>query len=352
MVNILVINLGSTSSKIAIFENKICKNEQVIQHEIEVTQLPLLDQESHRIQAIETFVKSSKYTFENFDAIACRGGLLKPISGGTYEINQTMYHDLRSFKYGMHASNLSGIIGYKLSKKLKIKAFIVDPVVVDELMDIARITGIKGINRRSVFHALNQKAVATEFANSINKDYNHINVIVAHMGGGITIGAHQKGKVIDVNEGLLGEGPFSPERAGTIPNDLLYQMGYEKKLTPIQMNQLLSKTSGMLSLCNTNDIKLLTKLYMSDTKVQVMLDAMIYQVAKAIGERAIALKGKIDRIILTGGMAYSQLITNQIMSYTDWICPTTVYPGEKEMTALAERVTNVMTKQEQPKIYS
>lgn len=352
MVKILVINLGSTSSKIAIFENKICKCEAVIQHDLAITQLPLLDQESHRIQAIESFIKASDYEFENFDAIACRGGLLKPINGGTYEINQAMYHDLKSFNYGKHASNLSGIIGFKLSKLLNIRAYTVDPVVVDEMMDIARITGIKDIYRRSVFHALNQKAVAAEFANSINKDYNHINVIVAHMGGGITIGAHQKGRVIDVNEGLLGEGPFSPERSGSIPNDLLYQFGYEKKMTPKQMNQFLSKSSGMLSLCDTNDIKLLINRYDQDKKIQLMLDSMLYQVAKAIGERAITLKGQVDQIILTGGMAHSQFITDKISSYTDWISPITVYPGEKEMLALAERVTNVINKQEQPKIYS
>ncbi|KOR13590.1 butyrate kinase [Staphylococcus carnosus] len=352
MAQILVINLGSTSSKIAVFNNQICIAEELLQHDISITQLSLLEQESYRVKSIEAFLSGNNISLKTLSAIACRGGLLKPIVGGTYYINQNMYNDLRSFKYGVHASNLSGIIGFKLSQKLKIPSFVVDPVVVDELIDIARVTGIKDIQRKSVFHALNQKPVAREYAMSIKRNYNQVNVIVAHMGGGITVGAHNNGKVIDVNDGLLGEGPLSPERAGSLPNDTLYKWAHHQQLLPNQLNNILSKESGLIALCGSNDLKQLIQEYNENQKIRLAIDAMIYQTAKLIGERAVTLKGSIDQIILTGGIAKSDFITKKIDEYVNWIAPITVYPGEKEMESLAIRVDDVINKKEQAKIYS
>jgi len=353
MARILVLNLGSTSSKVAIYEDGVCVRSETIRHQLQITSLSLIDQKAPRKKEIEHFINyTMNMNFNQIDAIACRGGLLKPIPGGVYDVNDKMYHDLKICKYGVHASNLSGIIGYEIAQLYKIPAFTVDPVVVDEMISIARLTGIEGIERRSVFHALNQKAVAHMYANSINKRYSEVNVIVAHMGGGITIGAHKKGNVIDVNDGLLGDGPFSPERSGSIPNDQLYQFGYQHNFTPTEMNHFLSKECGFISMFKTNDLEQLSKMYDTDSKVKLTFDALAYQVAKSIGERAVTLQGNIDQIILTGGLSYNAHINNQIQSYVDWIAPVIVYPGEKEMDALAVRTTAVLNGNELAKAYS
>ena len=246
MKNILVLNLGSTSSKVAVFTDYEMLYEDVIRHDMNVTNLPLIDQVPYRLESIKNSMNQHNVSLQAIDAIACRGGVLKPIQGGTYLINEKMLEDLKMFKYGFHASNLSGLIGYELSKKFKIKAYIVDPVVVDELIPEARITGIKGIERKSIFHALNQKSVAKQYAEDNNKVYDDINVIVAHLGGGISVGAHKKGRVVEVNDGLLGEGPFSPERAGSIPNDALIKWVKENNFTVEVANNQLSKSSGLL----------------------------------------------------------------------------------------------------------
>lgn len=352
MTNILVINLGSTTSKVGFFQNETCVSIETIQHDLNISQKPLLEQQSYRIDTIKSFIEANTPGMESIDAIACRGGLLKPIAGGTYQVNTKMYEDLTSFKYGEHASNLSGIIGYKLGALLKVPVFIVDPVVVDELMDIARITGIKGIQRRSVFHALNQKAVARQYAKSIHSTYDKVNVIVVHMGGGITVGAHKHGKVVDVNEGLYGEGPMSPERAGSIPNELLYEFGMQHQFSLEQLKHFISKQAGIINLCSTNSIKQLVEQYESNTEIKLILDSMIYQIAKTIGERAVVFKGDIDQIIITGGIAYSPLITSKIQAYVEWIAPVSVYPGELEMEALATQVYEAVHLREEVKIYS
>lgn len=352
MTQVLVINLGSTSSKVAIYNQQHCIAEALLQHDIQITQLSLLQQEAHRVQAIEAFLAEHDIALNEIDAIACRGGLLKPISGGTYAINYKMYDDLRKFKYGTHASNLSGIIGFKLAQKFDIPAFIVDPVVVDEMIDIAKLTGVKAIQRKSVFHALNQKAVARQYAESVNKTYTQVNVIVAHMGGGITIGAHQYGKVVDVNDGLLGEGPLSPERSGSLPNDSLYQWAHSHQYSLAEMNHILSKESGLIALCGSNNLRALIEKYHENEIIHLAIDTMIYQIAKQIGEKAIIFKGKVDQIILTGGLANSSLLTDHITEYVDWIAPVSVFPGEKEMETLALRVNDVMNNKEQVNNYS
>ncbi|MDW8565077.1 butyrate kinase [Staphylococcus shinii] len=353
MARILVLNLGSTSSKVAVYEAHKCMWHETIRHDIQLTSASLIEQKPARLnEIISSLNHTSDYTLKSFDAIACRGGLLKPMQGGVYHINNEMYNNLKAFKYGVHASNLSGMIGYELGKELNIPAFTIDPVVVDELIDIAKVTGLKNIERRSIFHALNQKAVARLYASSIHKTYEDINVIVAHMGGGITIGAHKKGQVVDVNEGLLGEGPFSPERAGSIPNDQLYAFGYNHNFTPQEMNHFLSKKGGFISMFKTNDLKLLSDKYDSNSEVKLAFDALAYQISNAIGARSIIFRGQVDQIILTGGLSYSKLLVQKIISFVDWIAPVTIYPGEKEMDTLALRTSNVLDGKEKVKAYS
>lgn len=335
MKKILVLNLGSTSSKVGLFSNYDALFETVIKHNVDETNLPLIEQVDFRLESIKQSLLQHDYTLQAIDAIACRGGLLKPISGGTYLINNIMYQDLKSFKYGEHASNLSGIIGYELAKELNIKSYIVDPVVVDELIPESRITGIKGIERKSIFHALNQKSVAKQYAHKVGKKYEDLNVIVAHLGGGITIGAHKKGRVIDVNDGLLGEGPLSPERAGSIPNDALIKWVIDNGFTVQEALYQLSKNSGFLSYFGTNDgVQIENLMHEGDKTAQLVLDAMSYQVAKSIGSCAVSLEGQVDQIIITGGLSHSEYLVNNIKKYVSWLQNVTIYKGEEEMKAL------------------
>ncbi|WP_239749158.1 butyrate kinase [Mammaliicoccus sp. H-M34] len=335
MKKILVLNLGSTSSKVAVFSDYDMLFEDVIRHNVDQTNLPLIDQVPFRLESIKKSLEQHQITLQAIDAIACRGGVLKPIEGGTYLINNIMYHDLKSFKYGFHASNLSGVIGYELSQELNIDSYIVDPVVVDELIPEARITGIKGIERRSIFHALNQKSVAKQYADGIGKNYEDINVIVAHLGGGISIGAHRKGRVIEVNDGLLGEGPLSPERAGSIPNDALLKWAIDHEYNSIEANNELSKNSGLLSYFGTNDcLKVEQLMENGDKAAKLVLDAMCYQISKSIGSCAVVLEGQVDQIIITGGLSYSKYIINKVKQYVSWLQNVTIYEGEKEMHAL------------------
>lgn len=343
MKKILVLNLGSTSSKVSVFTNYDMLFEDVIRHNIEQTNLPLIDQVPIRLESIKKSLEQHQISLQAIDAIACRGGVLKPVEGGTYLINDMMYHDLKTFKYGFHASNLSGVIGYELSQELNIHSYIVDPVVVDELIPDARITGIKGIERRSIFHALNHKSVAKQYASEIGKKYEDINVIVAHLGGGISVGAHRKGRVIDVNDGLLGEGPFSPERAGSIPNDALIKWVIDHDFTVIEANNELSKHSGLLSYFGTNDfIKVEEMMANGDETAKLVLDAMCYQISKSIGSCAVVLEGQVDQIILTGGLSYSKYLINKVKRYVSWLQNVTIYEGEKEMHALNVGVMDLL----------
>lgn len=335
MKNILVLNLGSTSSKVAVFTDYEMLYEDVIRHDMDVTNLPLIDQVPYRLESIKNSINQHNVSLQAIDAIACRGGVLKPIQGGTYHINEKMLEDLKTFKYGFHASNLSGLIGHELAEKLKIKAYIVDPVVVDELIPEARITGIEGIERKSIFHALNQKSVAKQYAKDNNEVYENVNVIVAHLGGGISIGAHKNGRVVEVNDGLLGEGPFSPERAGSIPNDALIKWVKENNFTVEEANNQLSKSSGLLSYFGTNDCREVEKMMNEGNKeAKLILDAMAYQIAKSISACAVPLEGKVDQIIITGGLSYSEYLVNKVKKYVSWLQNVTIYKGEKEMQAL------------------
>ena len=286
------------------------------------------------------------------DAIVGRGGLLKPIVSGTYSVNDNMLKDLKENVQGEHASNLGAIIANEIARSINKPAFIVDPVVVDEMEDIARLSGVPELPRKSIFHALNQKAVAKRYAQENMKNYEDINVIVAHMGGGVSVGAHKNGRIIDVNNALDGEGAFSPERSGGIPSGDLARMCFSGKYTLEEILKKITGKGGFVAYLDTNDGRIVRQLASEgDMKAKLVYEAMGYQVAKDIGAAAAVLCGKVDAIILTGGIAYEKMMVDIIKEKVEFIAPITVYPGEDEMLALAQGALRVLNGQEEVKEY-
>ena len=350
---VLVINPGSTSTKMTIFDDGKLMAEQTIRHSVDELApfSGVMDQIDFRYQEVSTFLEDEEYE-KKLSAVVGRGGLLKPIPGGTYIVTEGLLEDLRTEKYNTHASNLGGILADKFGKSLGIPAFIVDPVVVDELTPIARLSGLKGMNRRSVSHALNQKAVARKITKDMGLTYSQSSLIVAHLGGGISIGAHENGKMIDVVNGFDGEGPYSPERTGTLPLVDFAQMIIEKQLDMAQVKKVLAGEGGIKSYLNETDIRQLTEeIKNGNEEVKLVLDGMCYQIAKGICEMSSVLKGNVNAVILTGGIAYSDYIVNEITQYVQWIAPIETVAGEMEMEALYEGALRVLTGSEEPLIY-
>lgn len=354
MIRLLVINPGSTSTKIAVFDDENIIFEETIRHSTEeiCSFNRIYDQLEFRKGIILNALEKNNISLESLDAIIGRGGLLKPIEGGTYEINEAMLEDLKSGFRGEHASNLGGILAYDIAKDLNIRSFIVDPVVVDELQDVARISGLKGIERVSIFHALNQKAVARKHAKSLGKKYEELNLIVAHLGGGVSVGAHEKGKVIDVPNALNGEGPFSPERAGGLPVGQLIELCFSGKYTKEEIKKMIVGNGGIVSYLGTNDAREVSKrIKEGDKEAELIYYAMAYQVSKEIGACAAVLKGNVDGILITGGIAYDEEFTSWIEERVKFIAPVTIYPGEDELAALAQGGLRVLKGEEEAKIY-
>lgn len=351
---LLTINPGSTSTKIAVFDNEELVFEKTLRHSSEeIGQYKKIsDQFEFRKKVIEEVLNEGGIAIAELDAVIGRGGLLKPIEGGTYIVNDDMISDLNIGVLGEHASNLGGIIAKQIGDEVNISSYIVDPVVVDELNDVARISGIPEIDRKSIFHALNQKAIARRAAKELEKDYNQCNFIVAHMGGGISVGAHENGRVVDVANALDGEGPFSPERSGGIPVGDLVKMCFSGNYTQDEIKKKIKGNGGVVAYLNTNDVREVEALVNDgDEKAKLVHDAMVYQVSKEIGSCAAALKGKVDAILLTGGIAYSNLITSNIKERVNFISEVRVYPGEDEMIALAQGGLRVLSGEEEAKIY-
>lgn len=351
---ILVINPGSTSTKLAIYQQENCLVKENITHSADELKgfTNLMDQLSYRKEKILFWLAQKGYALPQFTAIAARGGGIKPIPSGVYQVNELMLEDLRTCKYLTHASNLGAVLADELSNDLKIPAYIADPVVVDELDDIARISGLQSIERVSIWHALNQKHVARRAARDIGKKYEDCNFIVVHMGGGISIGAHCKGKVIDVNNALNGEGPMSAERSGSIPILALAELCFSGKYTHAEMKKLNAGKGGMVSHLGTNNAKEVEeRAEQGDPECKKIMDAMLYQMAKLIGEMSTVLKGEVDRIVYTGGMAYSKVIDKMLDEYVSFIAPSVVYPGEDEMEALALNIYHVLTGEMKSNIY-
>ena len=335
---ILAINPGSTSTKFAVFENDSPVFELNLNHTTEDLKKfkNIASQYDFRKKLIVDKLKEQNIKLSDIKAVVGRGGLVKPIESGIYEINDKMVSDLTSAAGGEHASNLGALIARDISGELPdSKAYIVDPVVVDELQPEARITGFPEIKRVSVFHALNQKAVARTYALSTGRRYEDMNLIVAHMGGGISVGAHRKGKVIDVNNALSGDGPLSPERAGSVPAGQLADICFSGKYTHSQVKSFITGKGGMVALLGTNSFReVCARADAGDTEAIIVKRACGYQVAKQIGAMAAVLEGKADAIILTGGMAHEDSHVKYIKSLVGFIAPVVVYPGEDEIRAL------------------
>ena len=351
---ILAINPGSTSTKIAIYDNEKEVFETTLRHSNEeIDQYEkITDQYDFRKQVILTALSDNGINLTKLSAVVGRGGLLKPIKGGTYAVNDQMLVDLKAAQMGEHASNLGGMIANEIAHQLNIPAFIVDPVVVDELEPVARISGMPEIERVSIFHALNQKAVARRYALENNKPYESLNLIVAHLGGGISVGAHEKGRVIDVNNALDGEGPFSPERTGGLPVGDLAKMCFSGKYTHAEIKKMIKGKGGLVAYLGTNDGRDVVKMIESgDENAKLIFEAMAYQVAKEIGSCAAVLKGNVDAIILTGGLAYGAMLTEWIKNRVSFITDVVIYPGEDEMSALAQGGLRVLRNEEKAQLY-
>ncbi|WP_034658761.1 butyrate kinase [Robertmurraya massiliosenegalensis] len=351
---ILVINPGSTSTKIGVFDNEKSIFEKTIRHSNdEINQFNnIIEQYEFRKKTILESLDKDGINISKLKAVCGRGGLLRPIEGGTYRVNDEMLSDLRAGFAGEHASNLGGIIAHEIASGLNIPAYIVDPVVVDELEPIARISGFSLIDRKSIFHALNQKAVSRRVAQELGKKYEELNLIVAHMGGGITVGVHKEGRVVDVNNGLHGDGPFSPERAGTVPAGDLVALCYSGQYFYEEMMKKLVGQGGLVGYLHTNDAIAVEKMIENgDEQAKLVYSAMAYQVAKEIGSASAVLSGKVDAIILTGGLAYGKEFVQAIRERVKWIADVIVHPGENELQALAEGALRVLRGEEQEKHY-
>ncbi|WP_026689340.1 butyrate kinase [Alteribacter aurantiacus] len=351
---ILAINPGSTSTKIGIFDNERSIVEETIRHDRDTlaTYDSIIDQYPFRKQMILETLDQQGINLSKLSAVVGRGGLLRPIEGGTYEVNESMLKDLREGYSGQHASNLGGILANEIAEQFNIPSYIVDPVVVDELDDIAKVSGFADFERKSIFHALNQKAVARRVAKEKGYKYEEMNLIVVHMGGGITVGAHKQGRVIDVNNGLHGEGPFSPERAGTVPAGDLVAMCFSGEYYSDEIMKKIVGQGGLVGYLGTNDaIEVEKRIASGDEKAELVYHAMAYQIAKEIGASAAVLKGEVDAVILTGGLAYGKDFINRIIERIHWISDVIVKPGENELEALAEGALRVLREEEEVKVY-
>ncbi len=350
----LIINPGSTSTKIGVFEDETLLFEETLRHPTEeiMKYASIIDQKDFRKNIILSFLKEKNCDIRSFDVVVGRGGMLKPVSGGTYAVTDALLADLKKGVQGQHASNLGGILAREIGDEIGVPSYIVDPVVVDELTEVARISGMPELPRRSIFHALNQKAVARRYAKEHGVRYEDLNLIVIHMGGGVSVGAHQKGRVVDVNNILDGEGAFSPERAGTVPVGDLIKLCFSGKYTEKELYKKICGNGGYNAYLGTNDARDVEKLAKEgDHEAQIVLEAFYYQLAKDAGAMAAVLCGKVDQIILTGGIAYSALTTEKLKERLGWIAPFTVYPGEDELLALAQGALRVMKGEEAAKEY-
>ena len=348
---LLIINPGSTSTKIGLFDDETLLFEETLRHSTEeISRYNLIvDQMDFRKELILDFLKSKNFDVKELSAVIGRGGLLKPIPGGTYKVSEALLEDLRVGKQGQHASNLGGLLANEIAGPLGIPAYIVDPVVVDELAPVARYSGLPELPRISIFHALNQKAVAKRYAKEQGVPYDTLNLIVAHMGGGVSVGAHQGGRVVDVNNTLDGDGPFSPERTGSLPVGALVKMCFSGKYTQAEIAKKINGKGGLNAYLGTNDMRDVTRMAFEEgnQEAENVFHAFTYQVAKDIGAMSAVLCGKVDQIILTGGIAYSDRVVDEIRQRVSYIRGITVYGGEDELLPLAQGGLRVLKGEEE-----
>lgn len=345
---ILAVNPGSTSTKAALYRgNREIKELSCAHEDDELTDCGELSEEiSFRKESLRPLLEEIP-PGEKLDAVIARGGLMKPLMGGVYRVNGTMLEDLASCRYGKHASNLGAPLALGIASEYGTEAcpsFIADPVVVDELIPEARVSGIKGIERRSIFHALNQKSTGRAAAASLGRKYDSLNLIIAHMGGGISVGAHRKGRVIDVNNALDGEGPFSPERSGTVPAGQLLDL-VDKGMSLSEIRRLLTGGGGLASLTGSKDFRALDK-------ESTLYRAMVLQVSQEICRHGATLEGRVDGIVLTGGLANSSRFVEDIERRAGFLARVIVIPGEREMQSLAENALAALQGEREIREYS
>ena len=351
---LLIINPGSTSTKIGVYSDEKEVLVETLRHSSdEIAKYDsIFEQKNFRKEVIMNILKKNNIDVSSLDAIVGRGGMLRPIPGGTYEVTDKLLEDLKIGVSGQHASNLGGILANEIAKEVGIRSFIVDPVVVDELQDVARISGMPELPRRSIFHALNQKAVAKRYAKENGSKYDDLNLVVVHMGGGVSVAAHRGGLVVDVNNTLDGDGPFSPERSGSVPVGDLVKLCFSGKYTQSEIYSKIVGKGGYVAYLNTNDARDVLKAREEGNEyASLIFDAFIYQICKAIGEMSTVLNGKVNQIILTGGIAYSPIVVNAIKEKVQWISDLTIYPGEDELLALAQGAIRVLNGEEEAREY-
>ena len=350
---ILAINPGSTSTKLALYVNERPQFVKNIRHsDAEMEQFrgrPIFDQQQFRSAAIEDALNVAGHNIRELDAVAGRGGLLPPLDSGTYVVNDEMLEELRLAKRGEHASNLGAVLAHSLAQKAGVQAYVVDPVSVDEWPEHARLSGLALLERPCLSHALNSKAVAKRYAHECGKSYESLRLIVAHLGSGISVSAHEGGRMVDVTNSRE-EGAFSTERAGGVPAMQLVNLCFEGKYTQPQVEALLFRNGGLYSYLGTRDlVEVERRIQSGDALAKTVFEAMIYQIGKEIGALAVVLRGNVDALLFTGGMAHSQQLVTALSAATSWIAPITVYPGEDELQALIEGLLRVLRGEEKPR---
>jgi butyrate kinase len=357
---VLAINPGSTSTKVAVYDDETPLFVRTLRHQAqEIARYPhVADQYAFRHEAILALLREQGVALNSLSAIVGRGGLLRPVPSGTFRVNETMIEEMRHPVGREHASNLGPIIAYEIARPLGVPAFIIDPVSTDELEPLARISGLPEVERRSLSHALNLKATGRRAARDLGKQYERLNLVGAHLGGGITVSAHRKGRMIDVNQALDGTGPFSPGRAGGLPVGDVIRMCYsvppyaDVHLTYDEMFKKIAGKGGLVAHLGTNDgAEVERRIGSGDAHARLIYEAMAYQIAKEVGLMATTLKGRVDAIYLTGGLAHSKLLIDWIVDRTAWIAPILVYPGEDEMLALAQGALRILKNEETAKEY-
>ncbi|HMA54334.1 MAG TPA: butyrate kinase [Acidobacteriota bacterium] len=353
-MRLLIINPGSTSTKIAVYEDEREVLSECINHSAEELApfAKIVDQKGFRKDIVLRVLREKGLEPADLAAVVGRGGLLSPIPSGVYRVNDRMLDDLFRGVQGEHASNLGGLIADEIARPLGLPAFIVDPVVVDELDDWARLSGVPEISRRSIFHALNHKYSARLAAGELGRSYEAVNLIVCHLGGGISIGVHRQGRVVDVNNALNGEGPIAPERAGTVPAGDLVALAFSGRHPEKDLRKMLTGRGGMVAHLQTNDMReTLKRVARGDKQADLVFTAMVVTVAKQVGACAAVLKGRVDGIVLTGGLAFSTEFVDRIKEHIRFLGPVFVFPGENEMVALAQAGLRVLRGEDAPRAY-
>lgn len=350
---VLAINPGSTSTKVALYEEERPLLELTLRHSAEEVSrfADIIDQLDWRRGLILSALRENGFSIKELSVVIGRGGLIRPIPAGVYEVNSRMRYDLRHAQM-KHACNLGGLLAAQIAHMAGVKAYIADPPVVDEMDDVARISGMPMCPRKSIFHALNQKAIARLHCEREGIDYECTNLIVTHMGGGISVAAHRQGRIVDVNNALDGDGPFAPDRAGSIPTADLIKVCFSGKYTQEELLKFVSSKGGLVALLGTNSvIHVMERIAAGDERARKVMDAMCYNISKQIGAMAAALSGRVDGILLTGGIAFNESVTEYVREHCSFIAPVTVYPGENELESLVMNALVVLRGVIEPKVY-